>query len=120
MIEFEVLEKPVSVNSCYSNGKNGRRFMTATGKAFKEAVAYATTHGMRVGGWEDCDPDGKYIVTITYFFPSNRNDIDGSNKLVLDAMQGIVYNNDSQVVELHCYKNKDKDNPRIRIKLEVL
>lgn len=114
-IKFTVLSKPVSVNSCYSQSLSGHRFMTNEGKQFKSDVAKAASPYS--GIILDTEKQ-KLSVSITYHFRTSLSDIDGSNKLVLDAMQGIFYKNDRQVQELHCFKFVDKESPRIEITIE--
>lgn len=46
-------------------------------------------------------------------------DVDNFNKLVLDAMTGIVYEDDSQIVELTIRKGYDKENPRIEVDIHI-
>lgn len=111
-MEFTVFTPPVSVNHCYSQNKYGHRFMTDKGKTFKETIGWAANEAMRGEKWS---LDENYSVEISYYFAHDRSDIDGSNKLVLDALEGIMYENDRKVRELHCYKFLDKDNPRIKI-----
>lgn len=43
------------------------------------------------------------IVTMTFYFGDHRRrDIDGGIKYVLDILtKGIVYNDDSQIIDLH-------------------
>lgn len=36
--------------------------------------------------------------------PMKKPDIDNIAKIVLDALNGVAYKDDKQVVELHCYK----------------
>ena len=45
-------------------------------------------------------------VTITYFSNSDPDpfDVDNIPKPILDALKGLVYNNDSQVTDLVCRK----------------
>lgn len=38
----------------------------------------------------------------------------------LDALTGIVWLDDSQIVEAHVFKGYDKANPRIEISIEVI
>jgi len=44
-------------------------------------------------------------------------DIDNFNKLVLDALTGIVYEDDSQIMELSITKGYDKENPRVELEI---
>ena len=45
-------------------------------------------------------------------------DIDNFNKLVLDALTGLVYEDDSQIVELTITKGYDKERPRVEVKID--
>ncbi len=55
------------------------------------------------------------IGEITFYLKHWR-DIQGSLKLIFDAMEGIVYENDRQVVRFGpVIKKKDKENPRVEI-----
>ena len=47
---------------------------------------------------------GSVAVTITYFFESGEPDVDNIPKPILDAMQGVVYSDDTQVSDLLCRK----------------
>lgn len=61
---------------------------------------------------------GDLSVSIKIYYASRRPDLDES--VILDAMQGLVYENDRQVKEKHVYHGLDKDNPRAEIKVEIL
>jgi Holliday junction resolvase RusA-like endonuclease len=62
----------------------------------------------------------KSIVTIKIhmYYKFNR-DIDSSLKLLFDTMEGIVYENDRQIISLLVFKDKDKDNPRLEVGIEI-
>lgn len=45
------------------------------------------------------------------------SDIDNFNKLVLDSLTGLVYEDDSQIIELAIRKRYDKANPRVEIEI---
>jgi Holliday junction resolvase RusA-like endonuclease len=58
-------------------------------------------------------------VTMTIFYASRRPDLDES--LILDCMQGLLFNNDRQVKEKHIYwGGVDKENPRAEISVRYL
>lgn len=99
---------PLSTNSLY----RGRRFNTKEGVANKSAM-----------GWEMKNQWGKKPLTgpvrlkIALWRKDNRRfDIDNIKGL-LDAFSGILYEDDSQIVELHLFKGVDKKNPRVEISL---
>ena len=60
--------------------------------------------------------EGELTAHISIWYPSERNDLDES--LVLDVLQGRVYENDRQVRERHVYHFIDKANPRVVVLLE--
>lgn len=63
---------------------------------------------------------GPVSVVCRLFYSSQKPDLDPS--LVLDVLEGKIYENDRQVRELHCYHGIDKVNPRAEVtvcKLEV-
>jgi len=58
---------------------------------------------------------GNVSVNFTVFRPSRRGDLDNYNKVMFDALQGLAYVNDNQIVEIHSYREDDKNNPRVEI-----
>jgi len=61
---------------------------------------------------------GDVYVEITIWYASRRPDLDES--VILDAMQGLIYENDRQVKEKHVFHRLDKDNPRAQITVRPL
>lgn len=57
------------------------------------------------------------INLLFYFGDKRKRDVDAYIKIILDSMEGIVYENDSQVTELHCFKEIDIKNPRTVIQI---
>ena len=116
-----VLGKPLTTNGVYKIRAigTGRKafatmYMSAEGKRWKEQIAKVMGEAMRAGGFK-APHEGPVEVEICTYFPTLRGDCDGPAKPILDAMQGVVYKNDSQISACFLYKYKDKDNPRIEI-----
>lgn len=70
---------------------------------------------------QQCRPLAKLMtgdlrVTLHIYYASRRPDLDES--LILDLMQGLVYENDRQVKERHAYWGLDPENPRAEILIE--
>ena len=61
---------------------------------------------------------GDLRVTMKIYYASRRPDLDES--LILDLMQGYIYENDRQVKERHIYWGLDPDNPRAEILVEKI
>lgn len=55
-------------------------------------------------------------LTVELFFGTKRvQDWDNFHKLSMDALTGVVWEDDSQIQVAHVYKKYDKENPRIEI-----
>jgi len=94
-------------------------------KTFKEVVAWQALVSARESGIRE--PVREPIALKVIFmmgengkekFHTKRPDIDNLAKAVKDAMKGVVYHDDSQIVEAHLYKIFG--GPKIIVQLEVL
>lgn len=56
---------------------------------------------------------GELSMTLHIYYTSQRPDLDET--LILDILQGFIYNNDRQIRERHTYHHISKDNPRTEI-----
>lgn len=100
----------VSTNRLYTVNRNGSRRKTAAGAAAAKALAWEAKAQMR---GEPLKND--LAVQIFLFFPDNRKrDLDNIKGL-LDAMTGVLWLDDSQIVDLHIRKYVCKENPRVEI-----
>jgi len=101
---------PVSVNAAYRH--TGRRtYMTPKGKAWKALVASAVRDV-----WTDAPTKrAQWRVSISYWFRNRLSDVGNFDKLILDALEGVVYENDREVVDLHLLKRVDGKNPRVEL-----
>jgi Holliday junction resolvase RusA-like endonuclease len=92
-----------------------QRYMTPTGKALKEQYQWeAKTQ------WKGKPLTGDVKLAITLYFGTKRRaDLDNFNKLSLDALTGIVYEDDSQIAELHLKRGYDKTRPRIEVGIQA-
>ena len=61
---------------------------------------------------------GQLRFTATIYYASEKPDLDGA--VLLDALQGKIYQNDRQVREQHFYHAIDRENPRAEIVVELL
>jgi crossover junction endodeoxyribonuclease RusA len=65
-------------------------------------------------------PDGPVKLTIDWYRERKSGDLDKRIGVLLDALQGVLYANDSQVVELIARRHDDKNNPRVTVTAEAL
>jgi len=60
--------------------------------------------------------EGDLKMEVGLFFKdARRRDIDNFNKLTLDSLEGILYSDDKQIIELIVKKQIDRKNPRVEI-----
>jgi len=83
----------------------------------KKALSYSDVFKQQCGKLPTL-MTGDLRVTLHIFYASRRPDLDES--LILDLMQGLIYENDRQVKERHCYWGLDPENPRAEIIVEMI
>lgn len=104
--------KPIPVNQ-RTMIVNGHQTSSKKWKDTKSALALETRTQAKF-----TPMTGTLAVNLMFYFGDKRKrDIDAYIKIILDSMEGIVYENDSQVTELHCFKDIDIKNPRTVIQI---
>jgi len=80
-------------------------------KAYKVAVARIAA----AAGWRPFDGDVELRLTV--YRPLKRGDLSNRIKVLEDALNGIAYADDDQVVRLTADRKDDKDNPRVEVEV---
>lgn len=86
-----------------------------TGRVFTSKEAGAYKNAVRLENAFLPKLDGPVVVNLTVFRPAKRGDLDNFLKVMLDALQGVLYENDNQIVEIHAWREDDKENPRVEL-----
>ena len=113
------LPLPPSANHAYRRytTKTGRRMNVIT-KAGTDwmAAARVLTHNAAVrSGWT-CLNAGKVIVELTCYWPDKRRrDVSNLDKLLLDALEGVVYDDDRWALPRWMDFMTDKAHPRVEV-----
>lgn len=108
-----ILPYPPSVNHLYADFR-GRRIISAKGRKFKSDIAIlAKRQGAKL-------LNGDLIITFRVFRPVRRGDLDNRLKISQDALKGICFIDDKQIIEIHAFRFDDKTNPRIEIDIKKL
>jgi len=106
--------EPKSTQHIYRNTCRGvfsTTYMTAEGKALKEQYQWEAR-----AQWTGKPLEGDVELEIALYFGTKRKaDWDNFHNLSCDALTGIVYHDDSQVVRAVVTKHYDKAKPRIEI-----
>ena len=111
IIRLVISESPISVNHMYGQSRNGRRFLSKKGKDYKETVKNIAIE-------TGCDHllDDELEVRVSYYFgDKRRRDVTNYDKALLDAMSGVVYNDDCQIQRIILEKYYDKESPRTEV-----
>lgn len=105
------LPLPPTTNHIYGRSGN-RTYMKKKAKDWKTECSWTIKQTWR----PKPTLKGDVKVKVTYYLKRDR-DLDGGNKLLFDTMEGIVYENDKQIVQINLYKEWDKENPRIEVEV---
>lgn len=104
---------PPSANRYWRN-YNGRMVVSAEATAYKWAV-----RAIACGITPRCITDNVSVHVLVYR-PQKRGDLDNCLKILFDALSGIAYEDDSQIIAIHAYRHDDKKNPRVVVTVEAV
>jgi len=104
------LPYPPSGNRVTRRGKF-HQYESPEAKAYKTGVALLLK-SLKVTKF---DAQTKIAVTVYIYRPRASGDLDNRLKALLDALNGLVWEDDRQVVEIHAYRAEDKANPRAEV-----
>lgn len=94
------LPVPPSANRWWRN-VNGRMVTSREARAYKEAIP-------RLAGRQTLIlAPTQVAISIVWYRAMKSGDLDKRVGVVLDALQGVLYENDRQIVELHAYRAED-------------
>jgi Holliday junction resolvase RusA-like endonuclease len=103
--EFEI-PVPPSVNR-YWMVANNRIIVTTEARNYKQKIFYQLANKL--------EPlRGDVAINFTVYRPMKRGDLDNYCKVMLDALNGICWLDDSQIVEIHAFRDDDKINPHVK------
>jgi Holliday junction resolvase RusA-like endonuclease len=57
------------------------------------------------------------VILSFYRGTRHKVDLDNLSKAILDALEGVFYVDDRQVVDLYLHKKFDKENPRVEVEI---
>lgn len=108
------LPVPLSWNRYY-RVYGGRIVVSEVGRVYKEEAGWLAYSQLPAG----FPTSGPITLDIFIYFKDHRkHDLDNALKVMLDAMKGIVYVDDDQIVEMRVRKGYDKVNPRCEFCIE--
>ena len=105
-----VLPFPPSSNRYYRSFR-GRVVKSQEARDYQRTVVHLTA-GDALDGFP---LTGAVGLQLNFYRPQRRGDLDNRIKVLVDALQGILYSDDKQVSELHAYLHDDKQNPCVEV-----
>ena len=100
IFEIEIEGKIPSVNRYYRHTKQGHHYISKEGRDFKEKLSWLAKA-------KKVQPTSEPVELHLYWYckkACNGGDLDNRLKVVLDALEGIIYKNDKQVVRISAEK----------------
>lgn len=82
-----------------------------------DAKAYRDGAGMMARHQGIAPFTGKVAMYIELYRPQKSGDLDNRIKILADALKGVAYNDDDQIVEIHARLHDDKANPRAEVEI---
>ena len=115
---------PPSINHQYAT-VNGRRILSSAGRSYKSTVGHQVLIALGRSPYKESLlrtlRGSDLTLSIHFYFASPlRRDVDGGLKIAQDALCEALGLNDNRIVEIHLYKSRDADQPRIEMALSAL
>lgn len=104
---------PPSANRYWRNFR-GRMVVSAEAQAYKAAAAISAKDQ---GAWLIC---GDVAIQVDFYRARKAGDLDNRLKVILDSLNGIAYEDDNQITEIHARRFDDKGNGRVEITVTKL
>ena len=111
MAGITLLGRPISTNNCYYHAGRGLTFLKAKARDLKSSYCDQILKQWKK---EPLDKELEIHIKI-YHDRKTKSDWDNFHKLSMDAMNGLVWVDDSQIQKATVEKFYDKANPRIEI-----
>lgn len=97
------LPVPCSANRWWRNWR-GRMVLSDEARAYKSLVRMV---------YRKQELRGEVAVNITWFRERRSGDLDKRVPICLDALQGVAYANDAQIISITASRFEDPKNPRL-------
>jgi crossover junction endodeoxyribonuclease RusA len=114
------LPVPPSVNAIYYNTRGGGRRLTKKAEHYIRDTRALTNQAMDDQHWTTQDKGVWLYIDMVYYFPDRRRrDSHNCLKILLDALESLVYTDDMYVMPRIQSVEYDKENPRVELSITV-
>jgi crossover junction endodeoxyribonuclease RusA len=111
------LPEPPSANRYYRRA-GAHLHRSAEANAYRETVLYIYAQQANTIGAAFPKPI-EVAVTYRWFRSAKRGDLDNRLKIIGDALNGLAWDDDSQVVRITAERYDDKQRPRLEVVVEA-
>lgn len=108
-VSFTLLGDLPSINRSYAVGR-GRFYKQSHNRSYQDLLHLTAKHQI-----ERPLEGSNIVVCLRFFFKRRGRDIDNPIKPILDALQGVLYANDNQIMAVIAIKGHDALNPRLEV-----
>lgn len=107
---------PPTLNHVYRNVAINRRIITRDGQMWVRDVQTIATASIQTQSWQK-SANEKLVAEVKIYWPTRRKrDVENVGKLLWDALEGIVYENDQWLLPRYMDFAVDKHSPRVEIR----
>lgn len=107
---------PPSVNHMYIHKKNGSKILTKNVKKYIKELQTICKKSKKEQGWKTDKKYVWYVMDLYFYFPDKRKrDSHNCLKLLLDCLEGLLFENDYYILPRIQYVTLDRDNPRVEV-----
>lgn len=112
------LPLPPSVNSMYANTRNGGRRLTSHAKKYVNVSRALINQAITEQKWIKQKRHVWLYIDLVFYMPDRRvRDSHNMLKLLLDVLEGVVYDNDYSVLPRIQSVEYDKEAPRVEARV---
>lgn len=95
----------------YWRNIRGRMVVSVEAQNYKNLVRLACAQ------LEPLKKGNHVAIAFTFYRERKSGDLDNRIKVVLDSLNGVFYEDDEQIVDIHAKREDDKENPRIVLEM---
>lgn len=107
---------PPSVNSIYYNTKGGGRRLTAKAERYVSDVRALARAFIEDAGWDKQEISKWLYMDMVFYFPDKRiRDSHNCLKILLDALEGVVFENDYSILPRINSVELERTDPHVAI-----
>lgn len=107
---------PPSVNHMYIHKRNGSKILTSNAKAYIKELQNICKKSKKEQGWKQDKECVWYVMDLYFYFPDKRKrDSHNCLKLLMDSLEGMLFENDYYILPRIQYVTLDRERPRVEV-----